>query len=121
MLSNGNSSWRMSLDKSSQKALFSINGMTPASLSSKTTVQPNTWQLITAVYDGGNLKLYINGLLDNFKPVTGTILQYKGNIEVGGNHEAWNRNFEGALDGVQVYSRDLSDLEILKLFQNGRP
>ena len=121
MLSNGNSSWRLSLNDETFNAHFAISGMSPEFVNSKRALVPNQWTLVTAVYDGSKLKLFINGVLDSEQNVQGTIQQYKGNIEVAGNSEEWARNFEGSIDGVQVFSRSLSDLEILSLFQQGRP
>ena len=121
MISNGNSSWRLSLDKDSLKPHFAISGLDSESITASRPLVSNQWHLVSAVYTGSSLKLYIDGILDSQINTNGTIGQYKGNIEVGGNHEAWGRNFEGALDGVQIYSRSQSDLDILKLFQQGRP
>lgn len=121
MISNGDSSWRLSLDKNSLKPHFAISGLKAESITASKPLESNQWHFVTAVYTGKNLKIFINGILDQQLSVSGNMGQYKGNIEVGGNHEAWGRNFEGALDGVQVYSRSLSDIEILKIFQNGRP
>ena len=121
MLSNGGTSWRLSMYEETFKAHFALSGMTPEFINSKQELPPNKWSLVTAVYDGQKLKLFINGLLDSQVKVLGTIQQSKGNLEVAGNNEVWDRNFEGTLDGVQVYSRALSKLEVLKLYQNSRP
>lgn len=121
ILSNGDSSWRMSFFEDTFKAHFAITGLSPEYLNSKQSLSPKKWSLVTGVYDGSMLKLYINGVLDSEVSVTGTVGQYKGNVEVAGNYAQQNRIFEGTLDGVSVYSRALSDLEVLKLYQNGRP
>ena len=121
IISNGGSSWRLTLFEETFRAHFAISGMTPEFINSEQSLTPNQWSLVTGVYDGNKFKMYINGVLDSEVTVSGSVGQYSSNVEVAGNHQQVNRNFEGALDGVQVYSRALSDLEILKLYQAGRP
>lgn len=121
IISNGDTSWRLNLFENTFKAHFVISGMTPEFINSKQDISPNQWTLVTGVYSGNMLKMYINGVLDSEIKVTGTVGQYNNNIEVAGNHRQANRNFEGSLDGVQVYSKALSAIEILKLYQEGRP
>ena len=121
ILSNGDTSWRLAFFKETFKAHFAISGMSPEHVNSKQSLIPNKWSLITGVYNGSKLKIYINGVLDSEIAVSGSVGEYKGNVEVAGNHQQPNRIFEGTLDGVTVYSRALSDLEVLKLFDKGRP
>ena len=121
ILSNGDTSWRLAFFEETFKAHFAISGMSPEYVNSKQSLIPNKWSLITGVYTGSKLKVYINGVLDSEVTVSGSVGEYKGNVEVAGNHQKPNRIFEGTLDGVTAYSRALSDLEVLNLFQKGRP
>ncbi len=96
---------------------------TVASLSSNTSI-PNTsdWVLATATYDGSNLRLYINGVLDNTTATglgVGTPASY--NSAIGGMGMApGTYTINGSLDEVRLYNRALSATEIKQLYNLGK-
>jgi len=74
--------------------------------------------------DGTNARCFLNG-------VEGTPVAYDGTIGAGGNElligafasqvEAKSRFWNGIIDEVRIYNRDLSQTEITELFNNIRP
>ena len=78
-----------------------------------------SWYLVTAVYDNGNAKLYINGRLNSFlNSVKGELLYPKSGYYVIG---AWRDEDEylpmkGAIHKVEVHSKELSDESIMALY-----
>jgi hypothetical protein len=74
------------------------------------------WQHVAFTYDGDTLVVYRNGDdgTPNMTP-SGALTAAMVELWVGGNPSA-GRYFEGQIDDVRVYSRALSDAEVLRLY-----
>ncbi len=95
---------------------FIIRGV--AGYESINTISDTTnYYFVAATYDGSNVRLYINGTLDNTLAVTAQISNYTGNALIGahGNLAAY---FNGDIDNVRVYSKTLTGSEIQDLCNN---
>lgn len=79
-------------------------------LASATALNANTWYHVAATYDGSNMKIYINGVLDATKAQTGSV-NSTGAFNVGYLYNT-SRNFNGKVDEVRVWRRALSQTEI---------
>ncbi|MBC7862405.1 MAG: T9SS type A sorting domain-containing protein [Bacteroidia bacterium] len=71
----------------------------------------NTWYHVTCTYDGTDMKLYLNGVLLNTLPYTGTMTSNTSDFIVGMNQVGGNR-LAGDINDVRFYSRALSQSEI---------
>jgi large repetitive protein len=71
----------------------------------------NVWSHLAATYDGGTLKLYVNGVLASSKAVTGALVSSTGPLRIGGN-AIWGEYFSGLVDDVRIYDRALTAAEI---------
>lgn len=71
------------------------------------------WNLVTAVYDGANMRIYINGYEEDFVSKTGNITN-SGILLQAGNDFSGNY-FEGEMDDIRVYNRALTPAQILAL------
>jgi len=83
--------------------------------STTSTWNAGEWYHIAGTYDGTNMKIYVNGDLENIKPQTGSIGtgNYKlflGSLAV--NNIPTNMYFDGAIDEVRIYDHALSDEEV---------
>jgi hypothetical protein len=77
-----------------------------------TASTPNTWTHLAATYDGANLRLYVNGVQNASRAVTGAIRVSTGALRFGGN-SSWNDEwFAGQIDEARIYNRALSAAEI---------
>ena len=83
------------------------------------------WYLTTAVYDGSNVKLYVNGKLEAEKYVgKKTLGDNSQNLTIGrmavipGNGDRWAYWVNGGIDETRVYNRALSETEIKALYSN---
>lgn len=90
-------------------------------ISAKTDM--NSWNNITMVYNGSQLLLYINGVLQNTVSAVGdifnnqpTYLHFGVYQYLGSNYDAW---YKGLLDDVRFYNRALSASEIASLADEG--
>jgi len=97
------------------------DGTTLATATSATSLLPNTWYHMVGVYDGSNLKLYINSQMD------GTPLAYSSGIYssnsrviIGARYRDYADNFNGTIDEVRIYNRSLSVQEISDLYNAGK-
>ncbi len=77
---------------------------------------PEHWELITAVYDNNELKLYIN---DDLRKSTITQISLDDFISLRiGDAFGSSRNYNGAMDDLRIYNYALSEEEINALFTN---
>jgi hypothetical protein len=84
--------------------------------SGASTIPLNVWTYVTSTWDGTNARLYVNGVLKTTVAVTG-VGRAAANLIVGA--EAPARQYLGVIDDVRLYSRALSDSEVLGLYNDG--
>lgn len=70
---------------------------------SLTEMEPNTWYHIAGTYDGSNVKIYVNGILEDSKALTGSVSTSISEINIGGQNSS-NRFFEGLIDDARIWS-----------------
>jgi len=71
------------------------------------------WHHYAATYDGSEGRIYIDGVLDVTSPGTGQINLSSSDLYIGENSGATGRLLHGLLDEVRLYSRALTEAEIL--------
>lgn len=121
VVAKGNSAWRLSTLENQQKFHFGITGG-PGwhSADGVTDVPPGEWHHVCGTYDGGTIRLYVNGLLDGTKLYNGGITTNAFDVSIGENLEAPNRYWRGMIDDVQIYDHALSGQEVGELSDRGR-
>jgi len=86
-------------------------------LDSETELILDSLYNVTALYDGADFEIYINGKLDALATFSGSILQTNINFLIGqvlpGNNQY---NFKGVLDDIRIYDYALSFQEIKKFY-----
>lgn len=75
---------------------------------------PGEWTMITGIYNGTNVSVYVNGTIDRVCSNPG-VYNVTQDLYIGSNHAETN-NFNGTIDEVRIYNRSLSAAEILKLY-----
>ncbi len=74
-----------------------------------TTLQVGTWYFLAATYDGANLKIYVNGVLQGTTTATGAIHTNAKPFYIGlQNAGGASRYFNGAIADVSVWNIPLS-------------
>jgi len=71
----------------------------------------NTWSFVAVTYDGGILRLYVNGTEVANRAQPGAILTSMKALQIGGDN-LYNQFFKGMIDEVRIYNRALSAAEI---------
>ena len=118
-LSNG-TSWtasRATLTRSgsTSKLVWNISdGTNTSRITTNANIQLDTWTHVVATYDGFNLKIYINGVLDNIGASTLNIA-YDGKLCLGSWSNANNYPLNGKLNDVRVYDHCLSPAEVKEI------
>ena len=87
------------------------------SVFSKAARPISQWEFLVMVYDGVNLKMYINGVEENRLSVSGAIGYSSMGFYIGKN-TVYDQFFKGKIDDVRIYNRALSPCEIRYLYNN---
>jgi len=66
------------------------------------------WHHVVGTYDGSVLKTYVDGNLEGEAPHAGSIDLNGLNVNIGKNPNQNDQNFEGAIDEVMIFARDLT-------------
>jgi hypothetical protein len=74
-------------------------------------VPVDRWSDVAVTYDGGTLRLYINGNQVSSRATSGTIQTPENPLWIGGNRP-YGEHFDGLIDEVRVYDRALSRDEL---------
>lgn len=80
------------------------------------SVTYNEWTHVALVMDGENATLYVNGEKGTSSQSVKDYTSYTltGDISFG---NAWGDYYEGMLDEIRIYSRALSDFDVLQLYR----
>ncbi len=77
----------------------------------------NRWTYVVGIYDGANLKLYIDGSIGDQEEVSGTINTNDASLLIGTRLGTAANTFSGKIDDLRVYQRAISENEIESLFK----
>jgi len=80
---------------------------------SKSQLNLDEWHHITGFYNGSEVRIYINGVVDNTQGFDGE-LKHNGENFLIGTRTSDNLHFKGVIDEVRVYNRALSEAEITR-------
>ncbi len=82
-------------------------------------VWDNQWHLLTGVYTGTTIALYVDSVLKTSSAASGTIQDSSAQSLNLGRWNGGNFLYVGLLDEVQIYNRALSQSEITAIYQAG--
>jgi Concanavalin A-like lectin/glucanases superfamily/Secretion system C-terminal sorting domain len=76
----------------------------------------NQYYHVTAVYTGYSMELYVNGMLDTFKPFSGTILSSTKPITLGREDDVETLyDLIGSVDEVKIWNKEIPVSQIAQL------
>lgn len=101
--------WKISLTPE-RRIRWTINSTnTIRDLDSETTIDEDTFYHVTATYDGKLLVLYVNGKLESFRELTGTIRRTSLDLLIGQMlPDNADFNFPGIIDEVKIFDYALT-------------
>lgn len=80
-------------------------------ISSTTSPSLGNWYHVAATYDGSNLRMYVNGVLENSQSFSPSITEVISPVFIGQRYTNNNR-FNGVIDEVMIFNRSLAEEEI---------
>ncbi len=86
-------------------------------VSGTTNFSTNTWYHVVGTYDGSNMKIYVNGVLEGTQPYTGTPLTTTEPLVIGrmyGNYSGYYHN--GLINQVRLFNNAVSSLQVTELY-----
>jgi hypothetical protein len=124
IITKGDSAWRLHRNSNNSYLDFACTGvsgdMVPVD-GGPTNVTDNSWHHVVGVYDGAKLQLYVDGRLDVSGDVSGTLATNDYPVLIGENAEQRDREFNGLIDEVCIYSFALEDDDVAMLASGEEP
>ncbi|MDP3003930.1 MAG: LamG-like jellyroll fold domain-containing protein, partial [Candidatus Azambacteria bacterium] len=80
----------------------------------------NTWYHVVGVYDGSEMKLYVNGVLKGSLATSGSIATNNSPLRIG-KQFWWSTIYSywsGRIDEVKIYNRALNAMEVLEHYND---
>ena len=117
---NGGVSAGWYLNVKSDMHISSYRNVVPWTAKSVDKVSDNEWVHLATKYDGSTLYVYINGVLQASQPFTSQPYDTRTDVLIGALHSRHKVAgfFQGDIDEVRLYNRDLTDDEIKILASN---
>jgi uncharacterized repeat protein (TIGR03803 family) len=113
IVTKGDSAWRLHRYDNNDVVSFGTSGLSDGDLEGVTPVDDGDWHHVAGVYDGaGNKYLYVDGALDAYSSVSGTVDQDSYPLDIGENAEQTNRVWDGEIDEVRIWNVALSQGQI---------
>ncbi|MEG4988131.1 DUF4347 domain-containing protein, partial [Microcoleus sp. BR0-C5] len=114
IIAKGNSAWRLARSSTSNSLEFAFNSSTGVKYVNGTAnVNDGQWHHVGAVYDGTNVLLYIDGVLNAQSNVGSAIFSTNiYNVRIGSNEEVSGTNYNGQIDEVRVWNLARTQAEI---------
>lgn len=87
---------------------------------STTVITTGQFYHLVGTYDGHDIKLYVNGVLERVQPANFDIGYVNGKpLVIGGSGEPFNGRVRGDVDEVQIYNRVLSATDVQSIYETG--
>lgn len=111
-------SWYLGV--TSDSSVISYRNISPWSSQGISNIPINEFVHLSATYDGTDLKLYVNGVLDSSKAFRGNPSDARTPVMIGGRHNKGVPvpSFRGSVDEIRIYSRVLEKEELEWLSKN---
>ncbi len=115
LISKGDLSWRLTIDEEGLPRF--ADGLDNVDLVGTFAVNDGKWHQLAGAYDGANLYLFVDGLLNatvaTLTPIDGSA----GSAAIGTAPDHEDRFFDGSIDEVAVFSSALTPQQILQIYQ----
>ncbi len=123
IISKGDSSWRMSRAATTGDSIHMGFGGTTTSgntyLDGSISVTDDQWHFCVGVYDGAEVRIYVDAELDVSQAATGQLTTDSYDVLIGENDQQTGRYLNAILDDVRIYNRALTEEELEKVMTGG--
>jgi len=90
-------------------------------LAGNAVVADGSWHHVAGVYDGNQIRLYVDGALDATATVGAKAIDVDADLLLGRHFAGTDYPYHGALDEVMIYHRALTDLEVFQVYLSTQP
>jgi|GEM_PF-1600706 uncharacterized protein (TIGR02145 family) len=97
------------------------DGATEGMFDTEKTIEANRWTHVVALWKDETMNVYINGVKDNYSASWASGLVANSHDLYIGKTDNVPFQFNGIIDDIKVYSKALTDAEILELYANYYP
>lgn len=104
LMAKGTSAYYLSQNAATGALTFYTQGLSDTTLSSTTNVTDGVWRYITAVWDGSNKYIYIDGQIDATEAATGTMSTNNNSVTIGEDSNTGSGFFSAQVDEVKIYN-----------------
>jgi hypothetical protein len=118
IVTKGDSAWRLSTEEANQRFHFAVTGETW--VNGRRRVEVNEWHHVLGVYDGKQIRMYVDGKLDASRPWKGQIGGNDYPVYIGENAERTGRCWDGLIDDVRIYNYALSKKAVEALYNKSK-
>lgn len=86
-------------------------------INSELIINDNEWYFLVGVWDGNEMKIYLNGNLENSKVVSAVIGNFDSDLFIGTyGGEIERYAFKGTIDDIAIFNKPLSATEIEQIY-----
>jgi len=90
------------------------------SVYSSTVIEENIWYHLVGTYNGSHISLYVNGVLERAKELTGDMKTSFVPVYFGSS-EGNNHFFNGKIEHIAIYDSSLQSSQILQRYHQNKP
>jgi len=117
---NNDNEWQLQHNSTNDKIEFALRtSIARKNITSVRTIQKDGWYHVVGTYDGANMKLYLNGVLESSINQTGNITVSASNVSIGQSVNN-SRRFRGVIDEVRILDFVLTPEEVLARYNETR-
>ena len=127
IVAKGDTSWRLQRTAEEDTLAFhctgiaSVAGRWPQGIEGNKDVNDGKWHHVVGVYDGSTVSLYIDGVLDNSSQASGAIQTNDFDVNIGGNSEQIDREWNGLIDEVCIIAGAIDATVVNTLYSGKDP
>jgi len=113
---NSKYQWKLGINSNAETEFVIYENQSSSTIAATGYLQKGKWNMVTGVYDGQNLAVYVNEVASYpFPSATFPIQDVDANIRVG-NDPVNNYFFDGKIDEVRIWDRALTVQEISNIY-----
>ena len=121
-VSHGNWTTRWKTSITGDRLRFTINGSGGiVDVDSKRILETDIWYHILGLYNGMDVLVFINGVLEGYAPLSGTINTTSYDLVIGQSlPDQTGFNYKGLMDNLRIYNYGISYEEMKEIYEDER-
>ncbi len=96
-------------------------GTTRYNASGSTVLSAGTWYHIVGTFDGSNVKVYVDGVLEDTTAASGSLDQTADIVSIAKGVNNNTYNFNGKIDEVAIWNSALGSTAVTQIYNSGTP